>query len=394
MFDALRQFANQRWTRFGVVAPLLVVTSFLFFDLTGATDEAAHLDKVVVGVAELDRGLETPFGSISLSSLAVSEMAERAPFQVVSSATEEELRADVLARDVAIGFVFPEDFSEKVLGREPTEVGVIRSEANDAFTNAFTQTLVMQWQSNFDQVANTIDKLGSGGGALPGQDVSLIQATEEVVAPIPNFRLSKLPMKILFPFWAAVIVLSVFVSMAAREVASQHRIDPWMVTLGQVAVAALATSLLAAVMVVDIALFAWEWSVRYVPLWAFMWLTGISGAFVILGVTRLAGIVAGLAVSLPLLLMDQIVGGGAAPGSFAPAVYRWLESLIPMRYFTEGFRNILFGGTTSGRMMIALGVIGMIGIFLLVAGTVRAALAVQREASVEPPGELIGGASG
>ena len=394
MGDVLRQFVHHRWIRFGVVAPLLVVTSFLFFDLTGAADEVAHLDKVVIGVTELDRGLETPFGTVSLASLAVSEMAERAPFQLVFPATEEELREDVLARRVSIGFVFPEDFSEKVLGQEPTEVRVIRSEANDAFTNAFSQALVMQWQSSFDQVAATIGSLGSGGGALPGQDAPLIQAREEIVAPIPNFRLSKLPMKILFPFWAAILVLASFVSMAARDIASRRRYDAWKITVGQVAVAAVATSLLAAVMVVDISLFAWEWSIRYVPLWAFMWLTGISGAVLVLGIARLVNLIVALSACLPLLLIDQIVAGGAAPGNFAPAVYRWLEGFVPMRYFTEGFRNILFGGTTSGRMMTALGTIALIGVLLLVAGTIRAALMAQPEASAEPSVELLGGTSG
>jgi len=395
MADVLRQFVRNRWTRFGVVAPLLVVSAYLLFNLTGAADEAAHLDKVRVGVADLDRGLETPIGTISLASLAVAEMDERADFQVVFAATAEELRDDVLARNVAVGFVFPEDFTANVLGGTPTEVGVFRSEANDAFTNAFSLTLVMQWQANFDQVAATIGKLGSGGGGLPGEEAPLIEAREEVVAPIPNFRLSKLPMQIPFPFWAAIIVLSVLVSMAGRDIASQRGgSDPWMITLAQVAVGAVATSLLALVMVVDIALFAWEWSIRYVPLWAFIWLTAMSGTLVVFGVVRLAGVTAGLVVSLPLLLIDQIVAGGAAPGSFAPAVYRWLEALVPMRYFTEGFRNIMFGGTTSGHMMVALGAIGLIGVLLLMIGTVRVALSAHKGAEAEPPGELLGGASG
>ena len=394
MADVLRQFMHHRLTRFGVVAPLLVVSAYLLFDLTGAADEAAHLDKVRVGVASLDRGLETPFGPISLADLAVGEMDERADFQVVFAATAEELRDDVLARDVAIGFVFPEDFTANVLGGTPTEVGVLRSEANDAFTNAFSRTLVMQWQANFDQVASTIGDLGSGGGGLPGEQAPLIEAREEVVAPIPNFRLSKLPMQIPFPFWAAIIVLAVLVSMAGRQIASERGSDPWTITLGQVAVAAVGTCLLAFVMMLDIALFAWEWSIRYVPLWAFMWLTAMSGVLLIFGIIRLAGVVAGLIVSLPLLLIDQIVGGGAAPGSFAPAVYRWLEALVPMRYFTEGFRNILFGGTTSGSMMVALGAIGLVGVLLLIVGTVRAAFAAQKEAVAEPPRELVGGSFG
>ena len=394
MADVLRQFMRHRLTRFGVVAPLLVVSAYLLFDLTGAADEAAHLDKVRVGVASLDHGLETPFGPISLADLAVGEMDERADFQVVFAATAEELRDDVLARDVAIGFVFPEDFTANVLGGTPTEVGVLRSEANDAFTNAFSRTLVMQWQANFDQVASTIGDLGSGGGGLPGEQAPLIEAREEVVAPIPNFRLSKLPMQIPFPFWAAIIVLAVLVSMAGRQIASERGSDPWTITLGQVAVAAVGTCLLAFVMMLDIALFAWEWSIRYVPLWAFMWLTAMSGVLLIFGIIRLAGVVAGLIVSLPLLLIDQIVGGGAAPGSFAPAVYRWLEALVPMRYFTEGFRNILFGGTTSGSMMVALGAIGLVGVLLLIVGTVRAAFAAQKEAVAEPPRELVGGSFG
>jgi len=395
MADVLRQFMHHRLTRFGVVAPLLVVSAYLFFDLTGAADEAAHLDKVRVGVANLDRGLETPIGTVSLASLAVAEMDERAPFKVESRATAEELRDGVLARDVAIGFVFPEDFTANVLGGTPTEVRVFRSEANDAFTNAFTRTLVMEWQANFDQVATTIGKLGSGGGGLPAEETALIEAREEVVAPVPNFRLSKLPMQITFPFWTAIIVLAVLIAMAGRQITSDRGgSDPWAITLAQVAVAAVATCLLAIVMVVDIALFSWEWSIRYVPLWAFTWLTAISGALLILGVIRLAGLAAGLIVSLPLLLIHQIVGGGTAPGSFAPAVYRWLEGLVPMRYFTEGFRNVLFGGTTSGRMMVALGAIALIGILLLAVGTVRAALMAQRDVSAEPPGELLGGTSG
>jgi len=388
----LRQFGRLGWTRWALGLPPLIVTAFLFFNLTGASDGTAHLDKIKVAVTDLDRGIETPIGTISLASVAVAQFEEQAPFDIISSDSAEDLRDDVLGRRAALGFVFPEDFTEKVLGGEQAEVQVLRSEANDAFTNGVAMGLVREWQANLDRVASSVADLGSGGSFIPGLEPSAIVATEEVIAPIPNFRLEKLPMEILFPFWGSTIVMAAFILLAGREVASRFRqSEPWAISTVQIGLALSGTALLSLVMVLGIAFFAWEWSLKYIPLWSFMWLTAASSTLVLLGFMRCVGLVIGLIVSTPFLLIQQIVGGGVVPGSWAPPVYRWLESLVPMRYFTEGFRNILFGDTTTGSMVIALGSIALIGLGMLVLGTIRDAMTAQDQEPAGQTRELAGG---
>lgn len=140
----IRTLLNRPEARAALGIWILIPTLFLFFALTLAVNPAAHLDRIRLGVAVLDDGVTTPEGQVSVGSQLAQGLGNNLGVEIVAFADAPAIREAVLSRDIAAGIVVPAGLTQHVLAGDPADLQIVRSDANDPFTNALTTNLVGQ----------------------------------------------------------------------------------------------------------------------------------------------------------------------------------------------------------------------------------------------------------
>jgi putative membrane protein len=141
----------------------------------------------------------------------------------------------------------------------------------------------------------------------------------------------------------------------------------------------------AAVVTLDVALFSWHWDIDFLGLFTFLWLACTAVGWLLLGTVRTFGLVLGALLGVVALFLQQPISGAAYPPAFAPEIVRWAEPIAPLRYFVEGIRDVLIGGSTLPDMAIALVVIALVGLVLVVIGSARLELLARRHPPAAAP---------
>src|SRR5215213_414497 len=126
----------------------LIPTLFLFFAITLAVDPTTQLSKVRLGLAVLDTGVETPQGHMIAGARLADGMHQQLPVEIVPFQTEGALHDAVLAHAVAGGIILPANMTQNLLAHQPVTLQVVKSDANDPFTNAFIGNLQNQIAAN------------------------------------------------------------------------------------------------------------------------------------------------------------------------------------------------------------------------------------------------------
>jgi uncharacterized phage infection (PIP) family protein YhgE len=369
--ESLRLVLRQRPARAALAIWALLPTLFLFFGLTLAVDPTSQAAKVRVAFVNLDPGLQTPQGSLSAPARLIEGLRQQAPFQVVTLASEPELRAAVLAREVAVGFVFPEGFTAGLRAGQPVQLVVVRSEANDPATNALAANLAREIPANLNRQLPAL----TGGAPAP----NLVGARDEIVAASADFRWALVPATLVLPLWVGTLAFAVLLSRAV-DAARPGLPGGWRTAALELATGAVGAAVVAAVVVIDLALFAWNGRFEVAGLWAFLWLGLTAVAWLLQGLIRLLGWEIGALVGVLALFLQQPLSGAAYPPAFAPDAVRWAEGLAPLRYLVEGMRNFLVGGSTTPPLATALVWVALFGLLLYGGGMARVALTSRRAA--------------
>lgn len=360
--SAFRALFAQREARVALAVWAVVPAIFLFFAITLAVDPAAHLDRLRLGVAALDPGISTPQGQVAVGPRLVEGLQGQLGAEVVSYPTEAALRDGVLARDVAAGIVVPAGMTERLMAGEPVELRMIRSDANDPFTNGLTVNLAAQLGATIN---TALPRLLSGEAPAP----ALVSVAADTVAVTSDFRFAALPAALLLPLWMAGVAFAVLLARAGD--AARRSSGPARTGLGEMAVAVLGAGSTAAVVTLTIATFTWRWDLDLVALLGFLWLGLLAIGWLVLGTIRVVGIELGALVAVVALFIQQPASGAAFPPAFAPDAVRWAEPLAPLRYLVEGMRNLLVGGTTTPEMAAALAIMAAAGSLLIAVGMAR-----------------------
>jgi ABC-type polysaccharide/polyol phosphate export permease len=382
--SALTTLLSQREARAGIAVLALIPTLFLFFALTLAVDPSQHLDKVRLGVAVLDAGVQTPQGQVSAANRLVEGWRQQLPVELVQFSDEGAVRDAVFAHDLAAGVVLPAGMTENLQAGRPVTVQLVKSDANDVFTNAFVTNLQTQLATNLNAAVQQL--LAGQQGATPAQPAApLVSVTPQVVAASKDFRFPAIPSMLVLPMWVAVLAFAALVSRAGihlRETLGMSRVDTG---IAELVVGIIASGLAAAVITLDLGLFMWRWDLDFLGLFAFLWLGLLAMAWLLQGTIRLLGFALGVATGVVALFVQQPVSGAAYPPSFAPDVVRWAADVAPLRYMLEGIRNLLIGGSTTWDMAAALAIMAAVGLALYAAGIgVRALLPNRRRPQPAP----------
>jgi len=359
----------------------ILPTLFLFFAITLAVDPSTQLSKLRLGVAMLDSGVETPQGRVAIGNRLMEGASGQFPFEIVKFGSDAELQDAVLARDVAGGIVFPLNMTRDLQAQQPVSLRVVKSDANDPFTNAFIGNLATQMAANLN--AALPGMLGGAPGA--GQPPSpLVSMANDNVAASSDFRFGVVPATLVLPLWVATLAFSVLLSRAGNWIRREGGFGAVETGLTELAVGAAGAGLTAAVITLDIALFTWHWDLDFAGLFLFLWLGLLACAWLLQGAIRLFGLEIGALLGVLALFIQQPVSGAAFPSAFAPDVVRWAEGFSPLRFIVAGTRNLLIGGSTTPEMAANLALLGAAGLLLFAAGIARVALLPSRKRPPQP----------
>lgn len=105
---------------------------------------------------------------------------------------EAALEAAVLAREVALGIVFPADTTARLLAGDTVDLRVIRTDANDLFFNAFAANLPGQ----IGAALNTALPAMLGRDPGPAAPVTVSSGN---LAPTTDFRFATFPATLVLP---------------------------------------------------------------------------------------------------------------------------------------------------------------------------------------------------
>jgi hypothetical protein len=365
--EALKQLLHRREARAALAVWTIVPTLFLFFATTLAVDPAANLDELRLGAAIEDDGVSTPDGEVSIGPRLVEGFETQLGLEVTTYDAEAALREAIDAREVAVGIVVPDGATQALMAGGPIELGVIRTDANDPFTNAFTANLAGQLAANLNAVLPTM---------LPGAESPappLVTVSADTIAATTDFRFATVMAALLLPLWMAGVAFSALLSRAGDAV--RRTLGPAATAASELIVAVVGAGVVAAVLVIGLATFTWNWEIDLVGLFGFGWVGLTAIAFLLLGAVRAFGLEIGAALGVLALFVQQPVSGAAFPAAMAPDVVAWAEPIAPLRYFVEGTRNLLIGGSTTPDMVLALSVIGLVGLGLALIGYGRLAVA-------------------
>jgi hypothetical protein len=371
----LRALAGRRETRVALVIWLALPTIFLFFNLLLAVDPSVHLSQLKLGAVVLDAGVTTPQGQVAVGPKLTGALEERLGVEMVPYPTEQALREAVLARTVGGGIVIPDGATAGLQGGQTVELRVVRSDADDQFTNSFTAGLATSLGATLNAV---LPAMLAGTAPIP-----LVTVTADTLATTPDFRFPALAGILLLPLWLASVAFAVLLSLGGNAIRPTK--GAVRTGLAEVAAVVVGASLTGAVVTFDIALFSGHWDIDFVSLFGFLWLACTAVGWLLLGTIRSFGLVLGAVLGVCALFLQQPISGATYPPAFAPEAVRWAEPIAPLRYLVEGMRDVLIGGTTLTDMGAALVVIGLAGLALVGIGMARLELLSRRDTTVAAP---------
>jgi putative membrane protein len=364
--DAIKQLLRQRDARAALAVWIIVPALFLFFATSLAVDPAANLDELRLGAAIEDDGVSTPGGEVAIGPRLVEGLESQMGLQVTTYDTEAALREAIDEREVAAGIVVPDGSTQDLMTGGPIELGIIRTDANDPITNAFTANLAGQLAANLNAVLPTM---------LPGAEPPApppVTVAADTIAPTADFRFTTVMAALLLPLWMAGVAFSALLSRAGDAI--RRTVGAGATAASELTAAIVGAGVVAAVLVIGLATFTWNWEIDLIGLFGFGWLGLTAIALVLLGAVRSFGLEIGAGLGVLALFVQQPVSGAAFPAAMAPDVVAWAEPVAPLRYLVEGMRNLLIGGSTTPDMVLALSVIGLVGLGVALIGYGRLAV--------------------
>jgi uncharacterized phage infection (PIP) family protein YhgE len=376
--SAFTTLLSRREARAALAAWMLVPALFLFFNVTLAVDPAANLDRLEIGAVVADTPVATPQGEMAIGPRLLEGLGAQLGAEITTFETEADLRDAVLAREVIAGIVIPAGTTASALAGEGVELEVVRSEANDPFSNAFTANLAGQLSTNLNAALPQL---------LPGAEppaAPMVSVASTTVASTADFRFAAIIGALLLPLWVGGLAFAGLVSRAGDAV--RHAVGTPRTIVSELALATIAAAAVAAVLSLGLATFAWNWEIDVIGLFGVAWLGLTAIAWLLLGLLRAVGLELGALLGVLALFVQQPVSGAAFPSAMAPDAVRWAEPFAPLRHLVEGVRNVLIGGSTTPDVLMALTIIGLVGLALAGLGAARLSMVGGRResASVQP----------
>ena len=362
--------------RGAVVAPAVIATIFVLFNLTGAVDPEAASGAMRLGIVNLDEGAPGPAGELRLSEQILEGLGGRAPFAVVPFEAETAAVAALDAGDVFAVLVLPEDFTRSALGGAPVSARALVSEHRSIAEAQLGAALPATIEASLG-AAVTMARLAVAARIQGPPGPPPVSVAIEPLYVAANARMRVAPIVLMFASGLGGLAGAVLLHAATRaRVPRGAFAGVALVRTGLPVVATALASVLAAV-IVGLATEVWD---GFVTLWLYGWLIGGTIMLGLVGLFSVLGFLA-VIVGVPLVFYQALAAGALAPAAAAPSWVSWINEVLPLPEILAGWRTILIGGPEGGIPVTEVVAVLAVGVVLIwVATGMHAALRPAREA--------------
>ncbi len=354
--------------RGAIVAPALIATIFVLFNLTGAVDPQTAVGAMRLGVVNLDQGATGPAGEIRLSEQILQGLGGRAPFAVMPFEAEAAASGALDAGQVFAVLVVPEDFTRAALGGAPVAARILISEHLSAAEVQLGASLPATIEANLG-TAVTMARLAVAARIQGPPGPPPVTVTTEPLHVAANARMRIAPVILMFAGGLGGLIGTILLHMATRGRIPRGAFAG--VALVRTALPVVATGLSSLLGVVMVGLATEVWA-DFVTLWLYGWL--VAGMFMVglVGLFSLLGFF-GVIVGLPLVFYQGLAAGALAAA--ARSWVSWINDVVPLPEILVGWRAILIGGPEGAMPITEVIVVLVVGVALIwVATGLHAAL--------------------
>ncbi|MFD1715006.1 YhgE/Pip family protein [Amnibacterium flavum] len=216
-------------------------------------------------------------------------------------------------------------------------------------------------KSGIDQIPDSTDAQRSAQAATIGNPVDV---TTDDLAEATDYGAGLAPFFLSLAAWIGLYALFLIVKPLSRR-AITALTKPWKVTLAGwltpgvlgIVQAALLVTLAGSVLGFGIA--------NPIGMFAFGALVALTFAAILLALNALLGSV-GQFIGLVLMVVQLVTAGGTFPWQTLPEPLAWLHRLLPMSYSVDGYRHLMYGGSSGAVLADILVLVGWLLAALLV----------------------------
>ena len=325
--------------RGAIVAPAVIATIFVLFNLTGAVDPQTAASTMRLGIVNLDEGATGPAGEMRLAEQILQALGSRVPFALTTLEAEAAARGALDAGEVFAVLVVPEDFTRAAFGGAPVTARVIVSEHLSVAEAQLGASLPATIGASFG-TAVTMARLALAARTQGPPGPPPVTVTTEPLHLAANARMRIAPVILMFASGLGGLIGAVLLHLATRGRMPRGAFAG--VALSRTALPVVATGLASLVAAVMVGLATEVWD-GFLSLWLYGWLVGGTVMLGLVGLFSLLGFVA-VIIGLPIVFYQALAAGALAPAAAAPSWVSWINEVLPLPEILTGWRTILIGG--------------------------------------------------
>ena len=384
--------------RGALIAPSLVVLIFVFFNLTATVDQNAVVQRLTVGIVNLDEGVTLAgAGPVRVADQAVAALERQLPLSTIKFPDEASATAALDRGVIVAALILPPDFSRTIASGATAQARVINTDHLSVLETQVGRTVAGQLQAaltvavltartQFATRQGTVvaaPAAPAAPGLVPAVPVPLVTVTplDAPPAPLPpatatnvppapaaagpplvvattalhaaaNPALLQAPFVLSFASWMGSLIGGILLFIGTRPLLREGATGS--VAMARTLIPVLATVLAALMGVLLVGWLgeAWEY---FWELWAFRWLVMAATMATITALFSVMGFLA-FVVAVPLVFYQTLLAGFLAPPSAVPGWLAWLDR-APFYETTVALRTLLIGGPANAIPWTALGVV-------------------------------------
>ena len=350
--------------RAAIVAPAVIVTIFVLFNLTGAVDPEAVARAMRLGVVNLDQGATGPAGEMRLSERILEGLAARAPFAVEALESEADARDALDSGKVFAALILAEDFTRAALGGAPVTARILTSEHLSLGETQLGASFPAMIEANFG-TALTMARLAVAARIQGPPGPPPVTVVTERLHVAANARMRIAPLFLMFATGLSSLIGAVLLHVASRGPHPRGGFAAVALIRTALPVVATGLAMLVAAVMVGLATEVWD---GFVSLWLYGWL--VAGTFM-LGLAGLFSLLGFLAVivAVPLVFYQGVAAGATVPAAAAPSWISWINDVLPLADVLRGWRTIMIGGPEGSLPITEIVVVLVVGVVLIWVGT-------------------------
>jgi len=349
MPSSINDFRRSKLFRAAIIVPTIIALIFSIFSLTAPNDPEKISSNFRLGIVNLDTGTSFPL----ISTQAIKAISRSLPFRVGLFKDSEKAKVALSNGEISSVIIFPEDFSEKALGKSNIDIKVIISDHLTVSETQIASQLPSTFQLGLSAFISNL-RMAKLENIAPSSEMP-IQIESENLYEAQSLSSIPAPFVMSFITWLSAMVGSALLFLSTNQMTLLNR--AYVRTVIPVMTMGVSSFTLALV----VTLTTMQWEVFFMS-WFFAWFICVCLSWFFLGLFSTVGLLA-LVIILPVVFYQSALSGTMIPLNAAPEWLEFIGSSVPFDSIGSAYRSVIFG--SEGKLPVLwLCSVAFIGLFL------------------------------